>query len=138
MENCYTAERLSASGRTNEVALLEALAADDSVGAERAMRRLVDQNNDQQLGGALVRLLNASGRTSEAQEFSCSLQARRAPRWLLAAAESAAEPVFSGKPPVVFLHGYKGNAGTWNDFRREFLKPFTGGYGDGDVIVFQY
>ena len=133
-------ERLSASGRTNEVALLEALAADDSAGTERAMRRLVDQNDDQQLGDALVRLLNASGRTAEAQELSRTLQARRAPRRKLMAAAPTAEqePVFSGKSPVVFLHGYKGNAGTWNDFSREFLNSSTGGYGNGDIIVFQY
>lgn len=86
----------------------------------------------------LVERLTESGRTTEAQELAHELQAKRAPGRRLMTATPPAEPVFSGKPPVVFLHGYKGNAGTWTDFRREFLKPSTGGYGDGDLIVFQY
>ena len=127
-------ERLAEHGRTNEVALLRALAADDRAESERAMRRLVEENGDRRLGRCLVRLLNASGRTAEAEELERTLRTESAPRKKLMAGTT---PRFSGKTPVVFLHGYNGSADTWSDFLKLFLSA-DGGYEEGDVIVFQY
>lgn len=128
--------RLAERGQTNEIALLKALADDDAVRTERAMRRLSDENGDLRLGRNLVRMLTASGRTADAQDLGRILQAKRPHRRKLSATPPTASR-FSGKTPVVFLHGYNGNADTWRDFLSLFLSE-DGGYGDGDVIVFQY
>ena len=127
-------ERLTERGRTNEVALLRALAAADLDETVRAMRRLVEEDGDRRLGRSLVRLLKTSGRTAEARNLERTLRTESAPSRRLLAAK---QPSFSGKTPVVFLHGYNGNADTWTDFRNGFLSD-EGGYGEDDIIVMQY
>ena len=127
---------LTARGRTNEVALIEALAQGDSVATETALRRLVAASDDRRLGDALVRLLRASGRADEAEEMRRTLGTRRAKPRKLAAATPVA-PTFSGKTPVVFLHGYGGDFSTWKDYLSMFLST-DGGYGTGDLLVFHY
>ncbi len=128
-------ESLTTRGKTNEVALLEAIAQDDAVATEGALRHLVAVSDDRWLGDALARMLRASGRVDEAEEVRRAQRMRRATHCKLAAT-APAEPTISGKTPVVFLHGYGGGFSTWEDYLPMFLS--TGGYGTGDVLVFHY
>ena len=126
---------LAGRGQTNEVALLEAVAREDIDATESALRRMVAASDDRALGDALARLLKATGRTDEADEVLCSRRARRTPIVKLAASGSST-PQYSGKTPVVFLHGFNGDVSTWKDYLVGFLSE--GGYQNGDLLVFHY
>lgn len=126
---------LSGRGQTNEVALLEAVAREDIDATESALRRMVAASDDRALGDALARLLKAAGRNDEAEEVLRSRRARRMPIVKLAASGSST-PQYSGKTPVVFLHGFNGDVSTWKDYLVGFLSD--GGYQNGDLLVFHY
>lgn len=128
-------ETLTARGESDGVALLEAVAREDVGATEAALRRMVAASDDRRLGDALARLLDASGRSDEAEEVRSSLRARAASPRRLAAA-GAVTPQFSGKTPVVFLHGFNGDVSTWKDYLVGFLSD--GGYRNGDLLVFHY
>ena len=130
-------ERLAELGRTNEVALLEAVEGKNEEGARSALLALIEPGGNRQLGEGLVRLLRTSGRTAEAQELARRLDGRISPPRKLAATSTLPEPDLSGKNPVVFLHGYNGDASTWTNFHHCFVSQ-VGGYRKDDILVFQY
>lgn len=123
---------LESSGRTTDATFLRAAWAGDADTAIAAGRTLLAQEWNELLADGLRRLLTQLGKTDEAAALVPPPRPRaRAATALL----SNAAPDLSGRRPIVFLHGYSGDAETWKDFTAAFRKA---GYGADDLLVFEY
>ena len=121
---------LETEERFDELDFLEAVWEGDAAGAEAAARVLVDRAHDPEVARCLAGYLRRTGREDEADRIEPPR-----PRKLRSLALQTANQKVSSHRPVVFLHGYNGDAATWNDMVRMFL---SSGYEQGDLLVFDY
>lgn len=121
---------LETEERFDELDFLEAVWEGDAAGAEAAARVLVDRAHDPEMTRWLARYLRRTGRADEAAR----LDPPRLRKLRSLALQTANQKVSSHRP-VVFLHGYNGDAETWKDMVRMFL---SSGYEQGDLLVFDY
>lgn len=123
-------------GRTNEVELLDAAWAEDGDRFAQVARKALNANWDRRLAELLRRQYRLLGRESDLQALDAEWTVAETRQRRSCLATTALRPLdCSGKVPVVFLHGYGGDASTWADFVREFG---AAGYGADDMLVFQY
>lgn len=125
---------LEARGRADEAALYSAAWQEDVEAFACAAQASLAAKWDRSLARFLHRQLVRAGRTEAAAAVAAELAARKCSARLLSVpAPSTYE--LSGRRPVVFLHGYSGDATTWTDFVRLFKQA---GYAADDLLVFQY
>lgn len=124
---------LRAQGRGDEADILVAAWNGRFEEFESLARTRLESVRDRTLAQFLSGFYARSGRDEEASRLRSRYRAW-GERKLLRATSGAAYDM-RGKRPIVFLHGYGGNAGTWSDFVRAFGEC---GYGGDDLLVFQY
>ena len=115
--------------RFDELDFLMSVWEGDEWGVEAAARTLIDTTHDPAVTRWLAGYLRRTGRTDEADQIAPR------PRKLQSLALQTANQKVSSHRPVVFLHGYNGDAETWKDMVRMFL---SSGYEQGDLLVFDY
>ena len=125
---------LEAKGRADEAALYEAAWAEDLDAFARLAQASLATSWDRALARFLHRQFVRAGRTDEAAALAAQCAARKRPAKLHASFVPGS-CALSGRRPVVFLHGYSGDATTWSDFVRLFK---AAGYAADDLLVFQY
>lgn len=129
-------EALLRDGRTNDLELLEAAWSEDGDRFIAAAKGALDVRWDRGLAELLLRQYTLLGREADRASLEAEWRAKEAGRRRTLAAATPSRPLdCSGRVPVVFLHGYGGDATTWTDFVREFR---SAGYGADDLLVFQY
>ena len=116
--------------RHDELDFLMSVWEGDEWGAEAAARTLVDQTHDPSMTRWLAGYLRRTGRADEADQIEPPR-----PRKLRSLALQTANQKVSSHRPVVFLHGYNGDAETWREMVSMFL---SSGYEQGDLLVFDY
>ena len=99
---------LETEERFDELDFLEAVWEGDVEGAEAAARVLVDRTHDPEVARCLAGYLRRTGREDEADRIEPPR-----PRKLRSLALQTANQKVSSHRPVVFLHGYNGDAETW-------------------------
>ena len=126
-------QSLLREGRSREASVLVAAWRDDAELFERAAREALAEEWDSNLALLLASSLARRGEVSAAESVRGKCAALRPKQFLIGT--SARSLDMSGKRPVVFLHGYMGDADTWSDFTKYFK---ASGYGSDDLLVFQY
>ena len=121
---------LETEERFDVLNFLEAVWEGDFEDAEAAARILVDTTHDPEVARCLAGYLRRTGREDEADQIEPPC-----PRKLRSLALQAVNLKVSSHRPVVFLHGYNGDAATWSDMVSMFL---ASDYEQGDLLVFDY
>ena len=126
-------QSLQREGRAREASVLVAAWSGDAELFEHAAREALSEEWDSNLALLLASSLARRGELAAAESVRGKCAALRPKQLRLGA--SAGSLDMSGRRPVVFLHGYMGDADTWSDFRTSFK---ASGYGSDDLLVFQY
>ena len=126
---------LRTNGRADDADLLQAAWSEDGDRFVAVARRMLAVRWDRSLAALLRRQYVLLDRETDVLSLDAEILVREKGRRHVLSVPSQGTPDCSGKRPVVFLHGYGGDASTWSDFVREFR---AAGYGADDLLVFQY